>query len=406
LGRFALFIFLVVVIPVGVYWASHDFSGLANLPGEIRALRGRRPEPPTEPRPEPEEEPEPEPKPEPKTAPEPEPEPKDPAEQEPPPTEPVTVKTPPAPPSGKPDENPHERAERLFNEGAFEDAAIAFAGVDERNRALARLGVAFVEAFPPSLPKKRYLVIKTNSGDEFEGFADETEDRVTLTEATGKTNAFPQSAVRFGREVPRHEVPERIGHQVVTEGLLERTTGPRLFALIQAACSMGRPAAAAPLLPRLLELDEAKPFFLSTVRRRVGSEHQKDVYLAFATCQAPSVMAHESPLVRAPSALGNRKNGTLADRAPKVKRDDARKLLEEAAPKRKAGEELYRKIVLAGDKASVEDVEQAIAHFDEAIALYEKAMEIEDSRAVYALLRKCSKLNFTLRFWKEQLTPR
>ena len=47
---------------------------------------------------------------------------------------------------------------------------------------------------------------------------------------------------------------------------------------------------------------------------------------------------------------------------------------------------LYKKIVLAGDKASVEDVEKAIAHFDDAIALYEKVMEIEDSATVYALL--------------------
>ena len=296
---------------------------------------------------------------------------------------------------------------RLFNEGAFEDAAIAFAGVDERQRALAQLGAAFTEAFPANLPKQRYLVIKTNSGDEFEGFAQETEDRITLTEATGKSSAFPQSAVRFGREVPRPEVPERVGRAAMNEGLLESTTGPRLFALIQAACSMGRPAAVASLLPRVLELDEAKPFFLSTVRRRVSAEHQKDVYLAFATCQTPTVMGRESPLVRTPSALGSRKNGTLADRAPKVDRKEARKLLEKAAPSRKAGEKLYKKIVLAGlDKASVEDVEAAIAHFDAAIALYEKAMEVEDSPAVYALLRKCSKINFNLRFWKQQLDAR
>ncbi|MHC4493261.1 MAG: hypothetical protein ACYTDU_16750 [Planctomycetota bacterium] len=278
--------------------------------------------------------------------------------------------------------------------------------MDERQLALAQLGAAFVEAFPVSIPKHRYLVIKTNSGDEFEGFAEETEERIKLTEATGKSNAFPRSAVRHGREVPRHEVPERIRREVVNEGLSDHTSGPRLFALIQAACTIGQPSAAAPLLPRVLKIDETKPFFLSVVRRRVAADHQNNVYLAFATCQAPTVMARESPLVRTPSALGNRKNGTLGDRAPKVDRKEARELLEKAAPSRKAGEKLYRKIVLAGDNASVEDVEKAIGHFDDAIALYEKVMEIEDSAAVYALLRKCSKLNFNLRFWKDQLAPR
>jgi len=404
LGRFGLFVFLVVVLPGGIYWASHDFSGLANLPGEIRALRGRRPEPQTEPKPEPEKEPEAEPE----AVPKPEPEPTPPADEKPPEPEAEPTKKPTPPPAPKkPDENPRQRAVRLFNEGAFEDAAIAFAGVDERQRALAQLGAAFAKAFPASLPTQRYLVIKTRTGDEFEGFARETEARITLTEATGKSSAFPQSAIRFGREVPRPEVPERVGRAALNEGLLESTTGPRLFALIKAACSMGRPSAVAPLLPRVLELDEAKPFFLSAVRRRVSAEHQKNVYLAFATCQTPTVMGRESPLVRSPSALGSRKNGTLADRAPKVDHKEARKLLEKAAPSRKAGEKLYRKIVLAGlDKASVEDVEKAIGHFDDAIAIYEKAMEIEDSTTVYALLRKCSKINFNLRFWKQQLDAR
>ena len=404
MGRFALFVFLVFGIPVGVYWASHDFSGLANLPAEIRALRGRRPAPETEPLPEPKPEPEAEPEPAPDIEPKPEPE-ADPETKKPPEAD-ATVREPPDAPPSKPDERPQERAERLYKAGAFEDAAIAYAGVDERQRALAQLGAAFVEAFPVNLPKHRYLVLKTTTGDEFEGFAEETEDRIKLTEATGKTSAFPRSAIRHGHEVPRKEVPERVGREVMSEGLAERTSGPRLFALIQAACAMGQPAAVAPLLARVLEIDEAKPFFLATVRRRVGADHQKDVYLAFATCQTPTVMARESPLVRTPSALGNRKNGTLADRAPKVNRKDARKLMEDAAPSRKAGEKLYRKIVLAGDKASVEDVEQAIAHFDKAIELYEKVMEIEDSATVYALLRKCSKINFNLRFWKDQLAPR
>ncbi len=407
MGRFLLFVFLVVVIPLGVYWASHDFSGLGNLPGEIRALRGRRPTPePEQPEPQPDalakqKPPEPEPPPEPQPEPEPEPT----AKPKPPEPEPTVAPPPPTPPK-EPDETPEQRAERYYEEGQFDDASIAYAGVDERKRALAQLGAAFVAAFPTNLPKQRYLVIKTTSGDEFEGFAQETEERVTLTEATGKSNAFPQSAIRFGREVPRHEVPGRIRREVVSEGLSENTSGPRLFALIQAACTMGEPSAIGPLLPRVLEIDETKPFFLSAVRQRVPAEFQKDVYLAFATCQTPTVMARESPLVRTPSALGGRKNGTLADRAPKVRRQEAQELLEKAAPSRKAGEKLYRKIVLAGAKASVDDVEKAITHLDEAIALYEKVMEIEDSPAVYALLRKCSKMNFNLRFWRDQLSPR
>ncbi|MHC4549655.1 MAG: hypothetical protein ACYTEZ_12860 [Planctomycetota bacterium] len=432
MGRFWLFVFLVLAVPVGVYWASHDFSGLQRLPREIRALRGQRPAPPTRPPernqkeepapptpapepapvPPPEPKPEPPPKPKPEPPPKPKPEPPEPkpappeVKPSPPPPEPPPSQPPPATPTA-PGETPRERAERLFLAGRFEDAEIAYAGVDERQRALAQLGAAFKQAFPPTLPEGRYLVVKLRGGDEVEGFARETEEQLQLKEATGERHALPRSEVLHGHEVPRGEALARIRRNLLMEGLSDRTEGPRLFALVQAACAIGQPATVAPLLPRLLALDEEQPFFLSAVRSRVPTPRQKAVYLAFATCQAPNVMTRESPLVRVPSRLGGLKNGALIDPAPKVRSDDARALMEKAAPVRKKGEKLYRKIVLAGiDNTSLADVEAAIAHFDEAIALYEKVMVLDDSSVVHAILRKCSKLNFNLRFWKQQLEAR
>ena len=43
MGRFLLFLFLVVAVPIGVYWAGNERS-LGGLSGELSALRGTRPE--------------------------------------------------------------------------------------------------------------------------------------------------------------------------------------------------------------------------------------------------------------------------------------------------------------------------------------------------------------------------
>jgi tetratricopeptide (TPR) repeat protein len=84
-----------------------------------------------------------------------------------------------------------------------------------------------------------------------------------------------------------------------------------------------------------------------------------------------------------------------------------RALMEEAAPYRKKGEKLYREIVIKGADASTLDaVNEALREFDKALALYEKAVEIEESDGLYAIMQSSSRLRFHLAFWKQQLEGR
>jgi len=386
LGRFSLFVFLVLAVPLGIYWAGNGFgSSLGRLPAELRALRGTPPPSETPAPVAPEEPPPPEAGPE---------------------EEPAPAPTPEPPPAQEP---PRRQGLRLFEEGRFAEAAEVLKGVDSRQRALAMLGAAFVSAFPAHVPEAPYVVVQTVAGDAYEGFLEEREGRIRLTAPSGSTFGFPEAAIASRRTVPIADARERVAHDTVTEGLAAQTTGQRLFALMQGACTIGAPAAIAPLLERCLQLDEKDPFFLSAVRNRAPTPFQKDLYLAFATCQTPAVMGEETVVaVRAPARLGgNSSRGSGRLEAPKIADEKARALVQEAAPFRKRGEELYKKIVLEGiDRASAEEVSEAIAAFDKALALYEKAVMIEDSDVIYALSRSCSKLNFNLRFWKQQLEGR
>jgi tetratricopeptide (TPR) repeat protein len=274
--------------------------------------------------------------------------------------------------------------------------------VDERRRALALLGEAFVQAFPESLPRGPYLVLQTRTGEVYEGFGEKAGGRVTVVDAAGKSFSFPESALSAEQEFSREDARNRIAAQAMNS---TDVAGPRIFALIQAACAAGRPDAAATLLEPALEADEKEPYFLSAVRGRVPAERQKEMYRAFATAQAPAVMASDEPIVKVPPRLGGGRvpaatNG--GSKNPKV-----RELMEEAAPHRKRGEKLYKEIVLRGaDASTLPAVNEAITAFDKALALYEKAVALEESDMLYAVLQSSSRLRFHLAFWKQQLEGR
>lgn len=386
MARASLFLLLVLGVPAGVYWAGNGFSFDA-LPAELRDLRGTFPEPepaaPTT---------APVPKVAPTTAPKPAP--AEPPKENPPPPE--------APPTSVPAENPREKAERLFREGRFADAAAAFKGVDEQRRALALLGDAFVHAFPPGLPKGKYVLVRTRTGEKYEGFGETEGGLLKIVDAAGRSFSFPESALSETQEFTQEEARERIARQALDS---TDVAGPRIFALIQAACAAGRPDAAASLLEPALDADGKEPYFLSAVRSRVPAERQKDMYVAFATAQAPAVM-NEEPIVRVPPRLSGRRDSVPVE-PPTVKNPDVRALMEEAAPYRKRGEQLYKQIVLKGaDASTLDSVNEAIASFDKALALYDKAVAIEESDLVYALMQSSSRLNFHLRFWKQQIEAR
>ncbi|HEX5137679.1 MAG TPA: hypothetical protein VFY93_11940 [Planctomycetota bacterium] len=380
MGRALLFLLLVVAVPLSVYWAGNGRS-FARLPEEIRELRGAdRPTP--EPSPGPEREPEPEPKP---------PEPERPP--------------PPAPPTPEPAESPRDKAERLFREGRFAEAARAFDGVDERRRAIALLGEAFTQAFPVNMPRGPYLLLETITGEKYEGFGDTGGGLVRIADAAGKSFAFAESSIRARQELTPDEARARIAREALDS---TEVAGPRIFAQIQAACTVGRPDAAAVLLEPALDADEKEPYFLSSVRARVPPARQKDMYLAFATAQAPAVMAADEPVVRVPARLGGGRNVVPAPvEGSGVKDPKVRALMEEAAPYRKRGEKLYKEIVLKGADQSTKDlVVEALASFDKALALYEKAVAIEESDALYGVMQSTSRLRFHVAFWKQQIEGR
>ena len=309
-----------------------------------------------------------------------------------------------------PKESGREKAARLFAEGDFDGAAIAYAGLDEAQRTLARLGDAFRKAFPENLPDLPYAIVTTATGSEFEGFADERGGLLKLTDAAGKSMSFPNNAIASREDLSTKRARERIARQVAEEGAAPGLTGPRVFALMQAASRAGRPDVMAPLLSKALELDEKEPYFLSTVKSRVAQEHQAELYRSFAAAQAPQIIADEPAptILDTPRRLGEGAPSTGREpEGPKIKNPKVMELLKEAAGPRKEAEALYKKLVLAGiDNAEVADVSEAIRLFDQALAKYEKAMELEDSSAVAALAIKTSKLRFTLAFMKQQLEGR
>jgi tetratricopeptide (TPR) repeat protein len=303
-----------------------------------------------------------------------------------------------------PAQNPRAEAERLFREGRFGEAARAYDGVDERRRAIALLGEAFTRAFPENLPKGPYVIIQTLTGERYEGFGEMEGGRLKIVDGAGRSFAFPEAAISARQDISREEARDRIAREALNS---TEVAGPRIFALIQAACTVGRPDAAAPLLEPALEADEKEPYFLSSVRGRVPTAWQREMYRAFATAQAPAVMAADEPVVRVPARLGGGRNVVTAPEGSAAKNPKVRALMEEAAPHRKRGEKLYKEIVLKGADASAKDlVDEAIREFDKALALYEKAVAIEESDALYSVMQSASRLRFHVAFWKQQLEGR
>ncbi len=438
--RIALFLLLVVVVPVGVFWAGQGFrtpdETWSTFRRQASALPGRQSGAPRKGEPNDQEQtdgdvpdqgapkkpetpekgagssgkPKRDTQPDPKDKPKVNPQPKA------PPPDPLTL------------------AHQAFSAGDFEKAAKLFAGRDEVRRGWARLGSAFLRAFPKGLPQGAYIVVTTRGGDKVEGFTRETAGGLRIEEATGRSQTYPNAAITGRREIPRDIALQRVADRIRLEGEDQATTGTRLFALVEAACRADRPAAAATLLERLLQKDEQKPFFLSAVRHRVPAESQKELYRVFAQCELAKLERQEpAALLRNGSEDTSGTDGEAIDEAPRdrgdpkprsrpnrLKLDGSRKgkrrgnknrvrhpkalaRLRDAAPYRKRALKLYRDLVKKGvANASTAEIEAVINPFQKAYDLYEKAVLIEDHDDIYALLRPCSRILFQLRFWKQQ----
>jgi tetratricopeptide (TPR) repeat protein len=391
--RIVLFLFLVLGLPAAIYWASHDFEApgrnVRRFVEELHALGG----PPT-----PVETAAPKPKEEYEAAK------KKPAEK----TDDPTAKEPaPTKPKPEPEASPIEEAQKLYDAGRFAAAARIFADLHERMHALATLGEAFARAFPVALPDAPYYIV---NGGEFEGFGTEKAGLLNLRSPAGRSLSLPGSAVREKQKLERPKAIERLARKVALEGASPDIQGARLFALLHEAFAMGRPDAAAPLLERALEIDEARPFFLSSVRQRVAPEFQDDLYRAFGRCQVlpDDVPPTEVVAVTAPRKLGD---GTLAPkRKPQrssIRNEKALALVRKAGPHRELGRKLHRTVFLAGrENAQLKDIDTAVSELEKALEYYEDALELEDSNEIHALVRHCSKLAFQLRFWREQVGGR
>lgn len=394
--RIFIFTFLVVGLPGGIYWAGGGFDSAGDTFGrfvrEVHAMGGTRPPSESE---IPDEDLRPK-----------KPEPKKPDEKEngsgkPDTKEPTDPKKPPT----EPEESRIEKAQQRYDAGQFDEAARLFGADHERMHAMSALGVAFAHAFSVRVPDGVYTII--NDG-QFEGFATEDGNMLHLRSAGGRSLAFPKDSIRNRETLARPRALERLARQITTEGLARDLKGARLFALLQETFSLGRPDVAAPLLPRALELDEAKPFFLTSVRHRVPASFQDDLYRAFARCQVlPESGPPEAETVatQAPRNLGD---GKLTKRPKRnkssIRNAEALEFVRKAAPHRIEGKRLHKAVFLAGrDKAKLADVDKAIAELDKALDYYEKAVALEDATEIHALLRYCSKLAFQLRFWREQV---
>ena len=393
--RIVIFFFLTLVVPSAIYWASHGFEspgrGLNRFAEEVHALAGARPA--QAPESEPSEPPKPGGKP----------------TEKPGKTEPEKPK-----PKVEVQEDPEvsriEQAQSHFEAGRFREAADAFRDLDERMQALAGLGAAFARAFPADLPDGPYYVVTMSNGGEFEGFGSERSDMLRLVIPGGRSMSWPTNVIKSTRKLDRPKAIERLARRVTAEGTSQLLLGPRLFVLLRRAFRMDRPDVAAPLLERVLELDEAKPFFLSAVRQKVAPEHQDDLYRAFGRCAVveDDGPEHETVSAHAPKKLGN---GTVV-RKPRrskttIRSKDALALVKKAAPHRAEGAKLHKQTVQAGlAGASLVSIDKAVRELEKAMGYYEKALEHEDSNEIHVLLQWCSRTAFRLRFWREQIEGR
>ncbi|MGQ0614672.1 MAG: hypothetical protein ACT4PV_13130 [Planctomycetaceae bacterium] len=391
--RLGLFVFLVLVIPAGAFWAGNGFSGPGDswrlFASQTRGILGDRssvPPPATPAQP---------------------PEPTPPEQPEATPPEP-----PPPPP---PAVDPRVAADELFAAGKFEEAAAKFAGLDAQREAEARLGVALLRAFPRNIPEGVYLKVTTLEGAEWEGFAQDKGDQIQLVKPGGLSISLPRARIRSQVEVPRAEVLKRAREEVLREGADAGATGPRLFALIQQALLMGDPAAAADLLPRALEQEESTGFFLTSIRVRIPDVAAREaVFQALQACLVPRTPAAETPTVRVPDRISDGGGSPKSDK-PLVNDPRAQEMMRKAAPLRERGDDLYRDVALKilQGKATDADrptLEEALRLYTEASKLYQQVLAIEYVNSVASIdkhvARRVAQLLFERDHWGESAKER
>lgn len=375
-----------MAVPGGVFWAGQGMErpdrAVERFLAQAGALRGTPAE-------EPEEAADPEP--------EPAPQPAD------PPPEPEPTRRPEPVPAA-------EDPAALLAAGRFDEAALAYIGVDDGKQALASLGASLHRAFPVDLPDLPYLIVRSRTGDSFEGFADEQYGVVKITAPSGSSLTFTADALAERIELPRAKALDHLADLVQREGADSVTKGPRLFTLVETAFAIDRPDLVAPILERMLEIDRETGFFISSVRKRVPERSQPDVYRAYRVLQLPDEEEPKEPFIPTPTPtrLGNgpSKRPPPSQRTT-VRSEEAIALMREAGPLRKEGDKLYRDTAIKDLKdVEVGEIDRAIGLLDKAAGLYEKALEIEDNDEIAALLRHCSKRMFQLRFWKQQAEAR
>lgn len=387
--RLLLLLVLAVVAPLWVYWATHGYGEpvetLRKFRGETAELLGRRPTPTSTPAPA-----------EPPSAPEP---PKPPPEEK-------EAETPPPPKPPEPPSAPKADFRELFLDGRFEESlAVA---TNEVERADARLAIALRAALPPAIPAGDYVRMKALGGARYEGFAEETNDSIRLRKLTGSTLTFPRSSILEKQVLPRETAIEEIERELRMQAGDPAATVPKLFLAAEQALRIDRPSAAAAAIARLLALDLESALFPVSVRQRIEAPRQPELYRAYIACMSSRAPKEPEPGIRVPKKLG----GDDAPRiprpnAPLVKDPKAMELVTRALELRRQGEAIYDKVLADGlRKARPEEIGEGIRLLEEAIELYQKSQEIEDSNGVQALILACAKKSRNLMFWRQQIEAR
>ena len=195
----------------------------------------------------------------------------------------------------------------------------------------------------------------------------------------------------------------------------------RIFRATAAAFRIGRADLAGPLLEKIVDADSTA--VLKAITKDVSVTARDPLFRAYRDAVV-TPEARPDPIVTArtqpkrndarnngrtnPLKLNGARNGKSSRNSKlDIKDPKARKWMVQARPLRLDGKKLYDAVAAAGLKqAELEDVETAIRKYEAALALYEKALEREDSDTIYVLVTGCSKRLFQLRFWKEQLGGR
>jgi tetratricopeptide (TPR) repeat protein len=383
LPRIGLFLFLVVAIPAGAYWAGNapasPGAALARFGRELGELRGR---------PAPEEASE-------REAQEP------PTQPEPPPA--------PAPPPRVETRNPREAAEALYLEGRFDEAAAAFAALDPERAAEARFCAALARAFPESLPRLPYLTVTTASGVEYEGFAEEKDGNLVLVRPAGPTLSLPLQSLTKRAVRTREDFVLAAQKEARDAADAEGVEGKQLFHLLQRALVIGDRAGAARLARRALREDARTPFLLTSFRQRIADVRaREEVFQAYSACGRalpPETPPFEAAPPRGPAS------GPARPRAqkPVAKDPKALALVGKAKPLHEKADEIYQRVARnalfeksePGDLAAIEE---ALRLYREAMRLYADALEIEpDNALIHAPLDSASRHYAKLEMLKTQL---